>query len=180
LVKKRGPKAAAAYHRHRDYVFREKMRSGKTRCPYCARERAEALTSNIEKLKADAQAAIAGADLPIGEVSVSGGEVFLRGVPFEQASDAEQLQASIGIAMALNPTLKVIRVRDGSLLDDEAMKTLATMADENDYQIWIERVDSSGQVGFVLEDGHVKGQEIPKEETPKRKSAIGGDAAKAE
>lgn len=145
-----------------------------------ARERAEVLTANIEKLKAEAQDAIAGADLPIGEVSVSGGEVFLRGVPFAQASDAEQLQASIGIAMALNPTLKVIRVRDGSLLDDEAMKTLATMADENDYQIWIERVDSSGQVGFVLEDGHIKGQEITQKETPKRKSAIGGDTEKAE
>ena len=67
-------------------------------------------------------------------------------------------------------------MRDGSLLDDEAMKTLAAMADENDYQIWIERVDSSGQVGFVLEDGHVKGQDGPQ----KRKSLIGDQAAKAE
>ena len=40
------------------------------------------------------------------------------------------------------------------------MKVLAEMAEANDYQIWIERVDSSGTVGFVLEDGHVKGQVI--------------------
>lgn len=145
-----------------------------------AQGRSEDLTAKIEKLKQEAQEAIASANLPIGDATIKSGEVYLRGVPFEQASDAEQLQASIGIAMALNPTLKVIRVRDGSLLDDEAMKTLATMADENDYQIWIERVDSSGQIGFVLEDGHLKGQEPQQKAAPKRKSLIGGDNAKAE
>lgn len=53
----------------------------------------------------------------------------------------------------------MIRARDGSLLDDDAMKILADMAAKSDYQVWIERVDSSGKVGFVIEDGHVKGQE---------------------
>ncbi len=61
--------------------------------------------------------------------------------------------------MSLNPELKVVRVRDGSLLDEDAMKILAKMADEADYQIWIERVDSNGDVGFVLEDGHLKGKD---------------------
>jgi hypothetical protein len=82
--------------------------------------------------------------------------VLLNGVPFEQASDAERLRASIAIAAAMNPKLRVIRVRDGSLLDDEAMALLSGFASENDFQIWIERVDSSGRVGFVMEDGHLK------------------------
>ena len=129
-----------------------------------AQERSEYLTATIEKLKQEAKEAITSSNLPIGDATIKSGEVYLSGVPFEQASDAEQLQASIGIAMALNPTLKVIRVRDGSLLDDKAMETLATMADENEYQIWIERVDSSGQIGFVLENGHIKEQEA----APKR------------
>ena len=30
---------------------------------------------------------------------------------------------------------------------------LERMAVDNDYQVWIERVDSSGKVGFVIEDG---------------------------
>lgn len=118
-----------------------------------AAEKSEKLTKDIEDIKAAAQQAIAEADMPVTGLTISDGSVYLDGVPFDQASDAQQLTASIGVAMALNPKLKVIRVRDGSLLDDEAMKTLAAIADERDYQIWIERVDSSGTVGFVLEDG---------------------------
>ena len=125
------------------------------------------LTAAMDQRKAEARDAIANADMPVNGLSIEDGAVHLDGVPFNQASDAQQLQASIGIAMALNPKLKVIRVRDGSLLDDEAMKTLAAMAEEHDYQIWIERVDSTGTIGFVLEDGHVKGQEIQVEEKPK-------------
>lgn len=136
--------------------------------------RAEELTSIISYEKDEAAKAVASAELPGDGMTIEDGEVYLAGVPFGQASDAQQLQASIGVAMALNPKLKVIRVRDGSLLDDDAMKVLADMADANDYQIWIERVDSSGTVGFVLEDGHIKGQTIePKakaEAAPKAKA----------
>jgi len=64
--------------------------------------------------------------------------------------------AQLAIAMAANPALRVIRVRDGSLLDEDAMQMPADAADANDYQIWIERVDNTGEVGFVLEDGHIK------------------------
>jgi ABC-type cobalamin/Fe3+-siderophores transport system ATPase subunit len=114
------------------------------------------LTINIEarnKAKADA---IAAANMPVPGLGFGDGVVLLAGVPFEQASDAERLRASVAIAMAANPKLRVIRIRDGSLLDEDAMKLLAEMADKHDMQVWIERVDSSGAVGFVLEDGHVR------------------------
>lgn len=81
--------------------------------------------------------------------------VNLEGVPFGQASDAEQLRASIAIAMASNSKLRVIRVRDGSLLDADSMALLSDMADKKDFQVWIERV-GEGATGFIIEDGHVK------------------------
>ena len=55
-------------------------------------------------------------------------------------------------------SVRVIRVRDGSLLDEESLALLAKMADERDYQVWIERVEP-GKVGFVIEDGQVR-QEV--------------------
>lgn len=118
----------------------------------------DVLTKQIAAREEDKRSKIAAAKLPVPSLGFGEGEILLNGVPFNQGSDAEQLQASVAIAMALNPKLKVIRVRDGSLLDEDSLKILAKMADENDYQIWIERVDSSGKVGFVLEDGHIKGQ----------------------
>lgn len=116
----------------------------------------EQMTAQIQKRQADKLAAIAAAKIPVPGIEFGDGEVLLNGVPFEQASDAEQLTASVRIAMALNPQLRVIRIRDGSLLDIDAMKLLAEMADKHDMQVWIERVDGSGKVGFVLEDGHVR------------------------
>jgi len=123
---------------------------------------AEALTEAMEKRTSDKEAAIAAAKLPVKGIGFGDGVILLNDVPFDQASDAEQLRASIALAMASNPKLKVIRVRDGSLLDDDSMKILSEMADAHDFQVWVERVDGSGKIGFVLEDGHLKAAEKAK------------------
>jgi hypothetical protein len=44
-------------------------------------------------------------------------------------------------------------LKDGSLLDEKGLELLAQMANEKDYQVWIERVETSGKVGFVMEEG---------------------------
>ena len=122
-----------------------------------AHEEASAgLTEQIEAQDKEIAEAIAAADMPVEGVDLTGGIVRLNGVPFEQASDAEQLRVSTAIAMSDNPKLRVIRIRDGSLLDDDSMELLREMAIKNDFQIWIERVDSTGKVGVVIEDGQVK------------------------
>lgn len=120
-------------------------------------DEAEALTTKMNDRIAAKQKAIAEAKMPIDGLSFGEGEILLAGVPFEQASDAEQLRASVAIAAAMNPKLRVIRVRDGSLLDDDAMKALEQMATERDLQIWVERVGEkiSGQFGVVIRDGSV-------------------------
>ena len=70
-----------------------------------------------------------------------------------------RLRVGIALAMKSNPRLRVLRIRDGSLLDDASMATVAEMAEANDFQVWIERVDTSGRVGFVVEDGSVRDAE---------------------
>src|SRR5690606_21518245 len=68
---------------------------------------AEALTQQMQAREQAKQDAIANAKLPVPGVGFGDGVVLLNGVPFEQASDAEQLRASCAIAMAGNPTLRV-------------------------------------------------------------------------
>lgn len=116
----------------------------------------DALTDKMKKREADKLAAIAAANLPVENLTFGDGIILYNGIPFGQASDAERLRVSIAIAMASNSKLRVVRVRDGSLLDEDSLQLLAEMADKNDMQVWIERVDSSGRIGFVLEDGHLK------------------------
>lgn len=122
-----------------------------------AQEASDALTKAMKDRNAAKAAAIAKAKMPVPGLGFGDGAILLNGAPFDQASDAEQLRASIAIAGAMNPTLRVLRVRDGSLIDNEGMRLLAAYAEANDLQIWIERVTNGEKVGFVIEDGHLAG-----------------------
>jgi DNA repair exonuclease SbcCD ATPase subunit len=108
--------------------------------------------AQLDKRKADGLAA---AKFPIDGLSFGEGGVTYNGVPFCQASSGEQLRVSLALAMAMNPELRVIRITDGSLLDAENMALINEMAAENDFQVWIERVDETGTSGVVIEDGQV-------------------------
>jgi DNA repair exonuclease SbcCD ATPase subunit len=123
------------------------------------RAAADALTDAMAARVTAKRDAIAAAKMPIEGLSFGDGEVVYNGLPFAQASSAEQLRISVAVAMAANPKLKVLRIQDGSLLDETNMKLLSEMAEAADYQIWIERVDTSGKVGVVMEDGSVRAVE---------------------
>ncbi|KKL50685.1 hypothetical protein LCGC14_2303040, partial [marine sediment metagenome] len=77
-------------------------------------------------------------------------------VPFGQCGAAERLRVSVAMAMAANPDLRVIRVTDASLLDDNNRAIIDEMAKEHDFQIWLEIVGAEEGVGVVIEDGMVK------------------------
>lgn len=81
--------------------------------------------------------------------------VTLDGLPLDQASHAAQLRVSAAIAMAVNPKLKVMLIREGNLLDDDGVKLLSHLAEKNGFQIFMESVDSSGKIGVVIVDGQV-------------------------
>jgi hypothetical protein len=106
----------------------------------------------VDQRKADGLAA---ARFPVDGLSFDEGGVTYHGVPFCQASSGEQLRVSLALAMATNPELRVIRITDGSLLDAENMALVNEMAAERDYQVWVERVDDTGECGVVIEDGMV-------------------------
>jgi len=83
-------------------------------------------------------------------------EVLYKDLPFSQASQAEKIRVSVAIAMAANPTLKVLCVHDGSLLDEDSLKLLSDLVKENDYQLWLEVTSSEvGKTGVLIEDGQV-------------------------
>jgi DNA repair exonuclease SbcCD ATPase subunit len=113
------------------------------------------LTERIDGILAAKQKAIAEAQFPVEGLAfdVNGG-VTLNGLPFDQASAAEQLRVSVAIGAALNPSLRVMLVRDASLLDSEALELMGQLADQYDTQLWLERVEAEGAT-VVIEDGTV-------------------------
>jgi hypothetical protein len=115
----------------------------------------DALTEQITTLDQQKADALAAADFPVEGLGFDDTGVTLNGIPFTQASTAEQIRVSLAMAMALNPTLRVIRILDGSLLDPENMALIGSMAAENDFQVWIERVSDDTPTAVVIEDGQI-------------------------
>lgn len=113
------------------------------------------LTARIEQIDQEKASALAKATFPVSGLGFGDGGVTFQGVPFSQASAAEQIRVSLAMAMSLNPKLRVIRILDGSLLDSDNLALIGEMASEQDYQVWIERVGDTSSVGVVIEDGAV-------------------------
>lgn len=119
-------------------------------------DEAEKLTVQLENLDADKRAKINGAKYPIDGLAFdTAGGVVLNGIPFEQCSSAEQLGVSVAIGLALNPKLRVLLIRDGSLLDEDSLKLVSAMAAKAEAQIWMERVGKDASTSVVIENGQV-------------------------
>ena len=154
-------RAATALRDNRDQVL--KQRKAVETDADDLEAKSKKLTDAIAARENDKAAAIAAAQMPVEGLGFGDGIVTYRGVPFDQCSSAEQLRVSVSIAMASNPKVRVIRIQDGSLLDDDSMRAIGELAAANDYQVWVEKVDTSGKVGIVIEDGHVKTVNAPAE-----------------
>ncbi len=116
----------------------------------------DALTVAIEAIDQEKKDQLEWAEFPLEGLSFDDSQVLLHGVRFTQCSQAQQLTAAVAIGLALNPTVRVILIRDGSLLDDEHMKLVGEMAAKSNAQIWIEVVNSTDPAAIVIEDGEVR------------------------
>jgi len=120
----------------------------------------EEIDARMKKREAEREAAIARAKMPIEKLSIANGEVVYDGFPLNQASNAAQIRVSMAIGMATNPKLRVLRISDGSLLDDDSLQLVADEAKAKDFQVWIERVETDGKVSVVMEDGTATGEDV--------------------
>lgn len=126
------------------------------------KQAADALTEAMDARRDAVRAKIAAAEMPVPGLSLEdGGRILLNGHPFADASTAEKLKTSIAVAMAMNPTVRVIRItKGGNDLDKKSMKIVADMAAERGYQVWVEVLEAkNGPPCIIMENGHAKGTE---------------------
>lgn len=98
---------------------------------------------------------VAEAQFPLPELSVTDDAVLYGGIPLKQAATSQQILVSASIGIALNPTLRVMFIREGSLLDLTALQALYDLAYMQNVQLWIERVSKGDEVSVIIEDGAV-------------------------
>lgn len=109
----------------------------------------------IDEAKALARAAVR---YPVESLTVENDDVYLDGVPFEQASQAEQIRTSVALALAENPEISVLWIQEASLLDSHSLRILADAAAAAGAQLFLETVaeDSEGCTVWIV-DGKVAG-----------------------
>ncbi len=94
-------------------------------------------------------------EMPLDGLTMENEQVIYNGTLMSQLSDGEALEVSTAIAMAMNPKLKVILIRRGSLLDHDMIKIVTDMIRKKGYQLWIELVGDPTEVSLHIEDGGV-------------------------
>jgi DNA repair exonuclease SbcCD ATPase subunit len=113
------------------------------------------LTKQISDIDAERKQLLNSAKMPVPGLSYEEGRITYNTIPLTQCSDGEKLMISLGISMALNPTLRVLRIKDGSLLDEKNRKIIYDRIKDQDFQLWMESVSSDKSVGIFIEDGSI-------------------------
>lgn len=119
------------------------------------REESKKLSEAIQAIDQGKAEALAATAFPVPGLGFSETGVTFQGLPLEQASGAEQLRISAAIGLAMNPQLRVLLIRDGSLLDETGLGLLRDLAQEHDAQIWLERVGKGAECSVIIEDGQL-------------------------
>jgi energy-coupling factor transporter ATP-binding protein EcfA2 len=120
-----------------------------------ATAKSERLTAAIQRRTDMKRDAIARAKMPVDGLAFGEGLVLYKGVPFKESSEGDRIRVSLAVGIALNPKLRVMLIRNASLMDDKNLALVSQMAEAKDYQVFLERVDSSGKIGIVIQDGLV-------------------------
>ena len=115
-----------------------------------------AKTAEIEGIDTERTAMLAAATFPVAGLGFGNdGGITFGGFPLAQASGADRVRVAMGIALAANPTIRVVLIRDAALLDDDSMALVAALADEAGAQVWLERVRTDDTGAVIVTDGAV-------------------------
>jgi len=142
------------------------------------------LDTKITGIRESRQKAIQASKIPVFGLTFSDDRLDYNNIPLSQCSDGEKLMVSTGISMALNPILRVMRIKDGSLLGPKNMAILKETVKEEGFQLWIEmvqgrdRYNKEGKVGIFIEEGGVEGEGVVEDAAAGATDAVAGKDAK--
>jgi hypothetical protein len=118
----------------------------------------ENLSTSIDEIDRRKAGIIAKSNLPVAGLTFDESGIYLNGLPLEsgQINSAKILEVGEEISMALNPGLKVLFVRDGSLYDSENLKRLVSKAESRGYQVIIEIVGDNQELEIKWTEDYFK------------------------
>lgn len=115
----------------------------------------KAKTARLKAIEDEKAELLASARFPVDGLGFSDVGPTFNGVPIEQIASSERIRLSCAIGFAQHPRLRLLLVKDGSLLDEQGMALLEELAEREDGLVIVERVGTSDPCAVIIEDGCV-------------------------
>lgn len=124
------------------------------------RKQSGSLSTKMNKITSYKEMVLTDIEYPIKGLAVDDDGVTFEGIPFVQCSSAQRIRISVAIGLKMNPKLRILLIREGSLLDEKNLAMIAKMAEDADAQIWLERVSKGSECTVIMEDGSILSKEM--------------------
>ncbi len=128
------------------------------------------LTEAITQKRADRMALLNGADLPLPELSVEDGALTYKGKHWRDMSGSDQLRVATAIIRRLNPDCGFVLLDKLEQMDMTTLAEFGRWLESEGLQAIATRVSTGSECQIIIEDGMVKGAELPIRTEPQPKS----------
>lgn len=119
------------------------------------------LTEAITQKRADRIALLNGADLPLPELSVEDGALTYKGKHWRDMSGSDQLRVATAIIRRLNPDCGFVLLDKLEQMDMTTLAEFGRWLESEGLQAIATRVSTGSECQIIIEDGMVKGAELP-------------------
>ena len=119
------------------------------------------LTEAITQKRADRIALLNGADLPLPELSVEDGALTYKEKHWRDMSGSDQLRVATAIIRRLNPDCGFVLLDKLEQMDMTTLAEFGRWLESEGLQAIATRVSTGSECQIIIEDGMVKGAELP-------------------
>ena len=119
------------------------------------------LTDALEQKRKERLALLNGADLPLPELSVEDGALTYKGKRWRDMSGSDQLRVAAAIVRRLNPDCGFVLLDKLEQMDMTTLEEFGHWLEAEGLQAIATRVSTGSECQIIIEDGMVKGADLP-------------------
>ena len=119
------------------------------------------LTDALEQKRKERLDLLNGADLPLPELSVEDGALTYKGKRWRDMSGSDQLRVAAAIVRRLNPDCGFVLLDKLEQMDMTTLEEFGRWLEAEGLQAIATRVSTGSECQIIIEDGMVKGADLP-------------------
>ena len=125
------------------------------------REQYRELTNKIEDTRDRRTNLLETAELPLPELSVNDGELIYKGQKWDNMSGSDRLKVATAIVRKINPKCGFVLLDKLEQMDMQTLNEFGQWLEQEGLQAIATRVSTGDECSIIIEDGMVRGQELP-------------------